>query len=88
MAHKPPYAVLQDPAHNRVQNPRVDRPSCYKVMPTVATCASRVCAGPTDRPTDRPTGGYGLYVITELTTAHGVHYEGPTKTVWATIAKP
>lgn len=39
---------------------------------------------------DRPAGagGYGLYLITELTTAHGVQYDGATKTVWATMAKP
>jgi anti-sigma regulatory factor (Ser/Thr protein kinase) len=38
---------------------------------------------------DRPAGagGYGLYVIADLSTAHGVHYEEATKTVWASLSK-
>lgn len=39
---------------------------------------------------DRPAGagGYGLYVITDLTSRHGVHYEDDRKLVWATVTKP
>jgi hypothetical protein len=33
-------------------------------------------------------GGYGLYVIADLTAAHGVHYEIARKMVWACTAKP
>lgn len=45
------------------------------------------------RPTpavDRPAGqgGYGLYVIADLTSAHGVHYEADHKLVWACLDKP
>lgn len=38
---------------------------------------------------ERPAGqgGYGLYVITDLTTAHGVQYEPDRKLVWACITK-
>jgi two-component sensor histidine kinase len=32
-------------------------------------------------------GGYGLYVIADLTGAHGVHYEADLKRVWACIDK-
>ena len=52
----------------------------------------------TDAAPDRPPtpalgrpagqGGYGLYVIADLTAAHGVHYETARKMVWACIAKP
>lgn len=47
----------------------------------------------TDRPptpaVDRPAGagGYGLYVISDLSTAHGVHYAADHKLVWAALAK-
>ncbi|MCW2581624.1 MAG: Two component sensory transduction histidine kinase with sensory domain [Klenkia sp.] len=39
---------------------------------------------------DRPAGagGYGLYVIADLTAAHGVHYESDHKLVWACMDKP
>jgi len=39
---------------------------------------------------DRPAGqgGYGLYVIADLTAAHGVHYETDRKLVWASLDKP
>ena len=39
---------------------------------------------------DRPAGqgGYGLYVIADLTAEHGVHYEPDRKLVWACIVKP
>ena len=39
---------------------------------------------------NRPAGagGYGLYVITDLTASHGVHYERDRKMVWATVLKP
>ena len=39
---------------------------------------------------ERPAGqgGYGLYVIADLTTAHGVHYEADRKLVWACLPKP
>lgn len=33
-------------------------------------------------------GGYGLYVIADLTGDHGVHYEADRKLVWACLAKP
>ncbi|MGY1839571.1 MULTISPECIES: ATP-binding protein [unclassified Modestobacter] len=33
-------------------------------------------------------GGYGLYVIADLTAAHGVHYEPDRKLVWACLVKP
>ena len=38
---------------------------------------------------DRPAGqgGYGLYVIGDLTLAHGVHYEPACKTVWCRLRK-
>lgn len=38
---------------------------------------------------DRPAGqgGYGLYVIADQTTSHGVHCEDDRKLVWATIDK-
>jgi anti-sigma regulatory factor (Ser/Thr protein kinase) len=39
---------------------------------------------------DRPAGqgGYGLYVIADLATAHGVEVHGDRKRVWARLAKP
>lgn len=39
---------------------------------------------------DRPAGagGYGLYVVADLTAAHGVHYDDGRKMVWATMTKP
>lgn len=39
---------------------------------------------------ERPAGqgGYGLYVIADLTVEHGVHYEPERKLVWACLAKP
>jgi two-component sensor histidine kinase len=39
---------------------------------------------------ERPAGqgGYGLYVIADLTTGHGVHYEQDRKLVWACLVKP
>jgi anti-sigma regulatory factor (Ser/Thr protein kinase) len=39
---------------------------------------------------ERPAGqgGYGLYVIADLTAAHGVHYEADRKLVWACLTKP
>ena len=39
---------------------------------------------------DRPpgAGGYGLYLIADLTQGHGVHYEPDRKLVWARIDKP
>lgn len=39
---------------------------------------------------ERPAGqgGYGLYVIADLTTEHGVHYERDRKLVWACLVKP
>ncbi|MCZ2826941.1 MULTISPECIES: ATP-binding protein [unclassified Modestobacter] len=38
---------------------------------------------------DRPAGqgGYGLYVIADLTSAHGVDVDGVTKRVWALLPK-
>jgi len=38
---------------------------------------------------DRPAGhgGYGLYVIADLTSAHGVEIDGDRKHVWALLAK-
>jgi hypothetical protein len=38
---------------------------------------------------DRPAGqgGYGLYVIADLTAAHGVEIDGDRKRVWALLAK-
>ncbi|SDE56486.1 Serine phosphatase RsbU, regulator of sigma subunit [Blastococcus fimeti] len=38
---------------------------------------------------DRPAGagGYGLYVIADLSTAHGVEIDGAQKRVWARLAK-
>ncbi|WP_198598127.1 ATP-binding SpoIIE family protein phosphatase [Blastococcus atacamensis] len=33
-------------------------------------------------------GGYGLYVIADLTAEHGVHYEAGRKLVWSCIVKP
>jgi len=33
-------------------------------------------------------GGYGLYVIADLTAEHGVHYEPGRKLVWACLTKP
>jgi len=38
---------------------------------------------------DRPAGqgGYGLYVIADLATAHGVEVHGDRKRVWARLAK-
>lgn len=49
-------------------------------------------SAPQLRPTparERPAGqgGYGLYVIADLTTAHGVHYQPDHKLVWARIKK-
>jgi len=52
-----------------------------------------VTDGAPDRPPtparERPAGqgGYGLYVIADLTAAHGVHYEPDRKMVWASIGK-
>jgi hypothetical protein len=48
---------------------------------------------PERRPTparERPAGqgGYGLYVIADLTTAHGVHYELDRKMVWVCLPRP
>jgi anti-sigma regulatory factor (Ser/Thr protein kinase) len=39
---------------------------------------------------ERPAGqgGYGLYVIADLTADHGVHYEADRKLVWACLLKP
>jgi anti-sigma regulatory factor (Ser/Thr protein kinase) len=39
---------------------------------------------------ERPAGegGYGLYVIADLTAEHGVHYEPERKLVWACLLKP
>lgn len=39
---------------------------------------------------ERPAGqgGYGLYVIADLTSEHGVHYEPERKLVWACLTKP
>ncbi len=39
---------------------------------------------------ERPAGqgGYGLYVIADLTAEHGVHYEPDRKLVWASLVKP
>lgn len=39
---------------------------------------------------ERPEGqgGYGLYVIADLTAEHGVHYEPDRKLVWACLVKP
>ena len=39
---------------------------------------------------ERPAGqgGYGLYVIADLTAEHGVHYEPERKLVWACLVKP
>jgi hypothetical protein len=39
---------------------------------------------------DRPAGqgGHGLYVIAELTAAHGVEVTGEQKRVWARLPKP
>jgi anti-sigma regulatory factor (Ser/Thr protein kinase) len=39
---------------------------------------------------ERPAGqgGYGLYVIADLTAEHGVHYEPDRKLVWACLIKP
>jgi len=39
---------------------------------------------------ERPAGqgGYGLYVIADLTAAHGVHCEADRKHVWACLTKP
>ena len=39
---------------------------------------------------ERPAGqgGYGLYVIADLTAEHGVHYEPDRKHVWACLVKP
>ena len=39
---------------------------------------------------DRPAGqgGYGLYVIADLTAAHGVHHQPDRKLVWACLTKP
>jgi two-component sensor histidine kinase len=50
-------------------------------------------AAPDRAPTparERPAGqgGYGLYVIADLTAEHGVHYEPDRKLVWAVLAKP
>lgn len=47
-----------------------------------------------DRPptpaVERPAGagGYGLHVVTDLSTDHGVHYEAEQKLVWACLRKP
>ena len=50
-------------------------------------------SAPQRRPTpalDRPAeqGGFGLYVVADLTAAHGVHYEPTHKTVWVCLNKP
>ena len=50
-------------------------------------------AAPGQAPTparERPAGqgGYGLYVIADLTAEHGVHYEPDRKLVWACLVKP
>ena len=50
-------------------------------------------AAPDRAPTparDRPAGqgGYGLYVVADLTAEHGVHYERDRKLVWACLVKP
>ena len=50
-------------------------------------------AAPDRAPTparERPAGqgGYGLYVIADLTAEHGVHYESERKLVWACLTKP
>jgi signal transduction histidine kinase len=50
-------------------------------------------AAPGQAPTparERPAGegGYGLYVIADLTAEHGVHYETDRKLVWACLLKP
>ena len=39
---------------------------------------------------ERPAGqgGYGLYVIADLTVHHGVHYEPDRKLVWASLDQP
>lgn len=39
---------------------------------------------------ERPAGqgGYGLHVIADLTTGHGVHHEPERKLVWACLLKP
>jgi hypothetical protein len=39
---------------------------------------------------ERPAGqgGYGLYVIADLTASHGVHREADRKLVWACLPKP
>ena len=39
---------------------------------------------------ERPEGegGYGLYVIADLTAEHGVHYESERTLVWACLVKP
>jgi len=39
---------------------------------------------------ERPAGqgGYGLYLIADLTAAHGVHLDTDRKTVWVSINKP
>ncbi|MGY5884211.1 ATP-binding protein [Modestobacter lacusdianchii] len=39
---------------------------------------------------ERPAGqgGYGLYLIADLTTAHGVHRDSGRKMVWVSIHKP
>ncbi|TYP90452.1 ATP-binding protein [Blastococcus xanthinilyticus] len=39
---------------------------------------------------ERPAGqgGYGLYVVADLTAEHGVHYEADRKLVWACLVKP
>ncbi|MCZ2836908.1 ATP-binding protein [Modestobacter sp. VKM Ac-2985] len=39
---------------------------------------------------ERPAGqgGYGLYVIADLTADHGVHYEADCKFIWACLIKP
>jgi hypothetical protein len=39
---------------------------------------------------ERPAGqgGYGLYVVVDLTAEHGVHYEPDRKLVWACLIKP
>jgi anti-sigma regulatory factor (Ser/Thr protein kinase) len=33
-------------------------------------------------------GGYGLYMVSDLTESHGVHYEADRKLVWARLTKP
>ncbi|MGY1749047.1 SpoIIE family protein phosphatase [Modestobacter sp. SYSU DS0511] len=53
-----------------------------------------VTDGAPDRPPTpargRPAGqgGYGLYVIADLTAEHGVHYQADRKLVWASLRKP